>query len=417
MPTADFMAPQSRWQIPRVDPSNRWIGGVAGAIAREVGVQPLVIRISFVILAVASGAGVVVYIAAWLWLISRQPAPGTPYEPTPKGETAQTRHAALGLVVVGLIIVVRAITRSLFVDSVVLPLGVVSVGVMVAWTNRGQSTGHATMARIATGALIGVAGVIAFVLLATSPTTAILVFLAIAAIVTAVALLAGPMLLKLTRDLDRERLDRARADERARMAAHLHDSVLQTLALVQRHAHEPSRTAQLARRQERELRQWLYLAPGNDSSAPNMVRLGPALEQMADRVDEAHGVPVKVVVVGDTYDLPPETVDPLVLAVGEATVNAAKHSGAKQIDVFAEVHADRLEAFVRDTGRGFDPDAVPKDRRGIADSVLGRMKRAGGTVAIHSTLGEGTEVELSIGVSSTSSDGNQPGSPNEKGET
>jgi signal transduction histidine kinase len=77
-------------------------------------------------------------------------------------------------------------------------------------------------------------------------------------------------------------------------------------------------------------------------------------------------------------------------------VNAAKHAGVERVDVYAEIDGDAIEAFVRDQGRGFDPVAVPADRRGLRDSIRGRIERAGGTVEVRSAPGEGTEIELRV---------------------
>ena len=66
-----------------------------------------------------------------------------------------------------------------------------------------------------------------------------------------------------------------------------------------------------------------------------------------------------------------EAMRALVAAISEATLNAASHSGAAEVSVYVEVEADAVTAFVRDHGSGFDPDAVPADRRGIADSIVG----------------------------------------------
>jgi signal transduction histidine kinase len=169
--------------------------------------------------------------------------------------------------------------------------------------------------------------------------------------------------------------------------------VLQTLTLIQRHADDGATTAQLARQQERELRQWLY-GPLRPAGSPGSVRLDEALDRMAAEVDASHGVDVKVITVGDGSDLPAGSLDDLVAAAREAAVNAAKHSGAKRVDVFAERHPGRIEVYVRDTGRGFDPDQTGVDRRGIADSIIGRMERAGGTAKIYAEPEGGTEVEL-----------------------
>ena len=263
----------------------------------------------------------------------------------------------------------------------------------MAWSRHRNDDGLSAVLRILLGVTIGFGGMLAFITLSsTNLFDALFVMVLAFAIVAGVALVAAPSLARIGNDLDEERQSRVRADERARVAAHLHDSVLQTLALIQRHADDPVRTAQLARHQERELRNWLYTTPS--TSTPGAVRLGDALDQMADEVDADHGVPVKVITVGDNSDLPDATIAPLVAAAKEATVNAAKHSGAKKVDVFAERYADRIEIFVRDTGTGFDPSAVSDDRRGIAESISGRMERAGGTANVYSEVGSGTEVEL-----------------------
>jgi signal transduction histidine kinase len=204
---------------------------------------------------------------------------------------------------------------------------------------------------------------------------------------------------RLVRQLREERRERIRNEERADMAAHLHDSVLQTLALIQRHADAPQQARSLARRQERELRAWLYdgrrsaaaAAPGN---------LAMALDRVADEVEADHGAAVDVVVVGDCQV--DEHVDALVAAVREAVLNAARHSGADEVSVYAEVADGRIEAFVRDRGRGFDPAAVNGDRRGITHSIVRRMARHGGRAQIHSAPGEGTEVTFELALEAES---------------
>jgi signal transduction histidine kinase len=173
------------------------------------------------------------------------------------------------------------------------------------------------------------------------------------------------------------------------MAAHLHDSVLQTLALIQRHADSPQQTRSLARRQERELRGWLFDArtPGD---AP--ATLAAALDRLSDDIESDHDVTVDVVVVGDhPID---ERLEALVAALREAAVNAARHSGEPEVSVYVELADGEVEAFVRDRGKGFDRALVDRDRRGIADSIIGRMARHGGSAKVRSTPGEGTEVSL-----------------------
>jgi signal transduction histidine kinase len=201
------------------------------------------------------------------------------------------------------------------------------------------------------------------------------------------ALAFGPWLAHMGQQLGDERRERIRSEERAAMAAHLHDSVLQTLALIQRNAQDSRRTVILARRQERELRDWLYGSPLRGS-----LTLQGALAGMAAEIEDLHDVKVELVVVGDQPAN--ERTRTLVAVTREAAVNAAKHAGVDEVSVYAEVAQDGLHSYVRDRGKGFDLDSVPGDRRGLAHSVRGRMSRAGGSAEIDSTLGEGTEVRL-----------------------
>jgi signal transduction histidine kinase len=213
--------------------------------------------------------------------------------------------------------------------------------------------------------------------------------LAIAVTAAGLVLILGPWILRLYRALTEERRERIRSAERAEMAAHLHDSVLHTLALIQR-ADAPMEVVTLARRQERELRSWLYGQP-----APlERERLGTAVEALASRVEELHAVAVDVVVVGD--EPLDERSRAVVLACQEAAVNAARHSGVTSVSVYVEAEPDGITAYVRDEGKGFDPEAVPPDRRGIRDSIRGRIERQGGTVTITSEPGGGTEVAMHL---------------------
>jgi signal transduction histidine kinase len=242
--------------------------------------------------------------------------------------------------------------------------------------------------RIVAGALLLLAGLASF-------SSSISSIESLGPAVTAAALTAagfmiifGPWVTSLVRDLNQERRDRIRSDERTEMAAHLHDSVLQTLALIQR-TDDPKRMITLARAQERDLRNWLY---SNEDGT--LIGLRQALENMASSVEETHNVPVEVVVVGDM----PLNVrsSALVAAAGEAATNAAKHSRATKVSVFAEVRDDAAEVFVTDQGQGFDKGSIEGDRHGIADSIIGRMKRQGGETEISSEPGEGTEVRLTL---------------------
>jgi signal transduction histidine kinase len=210
------------------------------------------------------------------------------------------------------------------------------------------------------------------------------------AVAIALLLLLGPWAWRLAAERDAERTARIRSQERSEMAARVHDSVLQTLALVQREAADPRRVAALARRQERELRSWLYpdpRAPGGGLAA--------AMDAAAAEIEELHGIPVELVRTGDVpVD---DRVEALVLAAREAMSNAARHSGADQVSTFVDVGEDEIAIFVRDRGSGFDPENAPPGAHGIAESIRGRMARAGGTAAVTSSAG-GTEVELRLGL-------------------
>ena len=216
---------------------------------------------------------------------------------------------------------------------------------------------------------------------------------ALAALVVtiALALISAPLWWTMVRRLAAERMARARSQERAELAAHLHDSVLQTLALVQKRAGDPDEVAKLARRQERELRSWLA---GEEPLRPGE-RLADALMATAAEVEERHGVQVEAVVVGNArLD---ERMEALVAAAREALTNAAKFaSEGGPVRLYAEIEGGAAKVFVDDRGPGFDPEAVPGDRRGVRESIIGRMKRYGGQAEIRSAPGDGTEVELAM---------------------
>jgi signal transduction histidine kinase len=210
-------------------------------------------------------------------------------------------------------------------------------------------------------------------------------------VIAGIVLALGPWWLRIARDLVLERQARVRAEERADIATRVHDSVLQTLALIQRRADDPQKVIQLARLQERELRSWLF--EGRDP-AETEITVAAGVRQIQQDVESRYGVPVEAVTVGDCgLD---ENLNALLAAAREATVNAAKWSGASVISLFAEVEPGSVSLVVRDRGKGFDPSAVPEDRKGLAESVHGRMTRRGGTAVVTSAEGEGTKVSLKM---------------------
>jgi signal transduction histidine kinase len=258
---------------------------------------------------------------------------------------------------------------------------------------RSVATGSASfwvaLLRFVVGAALIALGLVGFLATQGQLARARAGLLSTAVVVAGLVLLAGPWVARLARDLGAERRARIRAQERAEVAAQVHDSVLHTLALIQRNAADPHTVGRLARAEERSLRNWLYQRNGKADA-----HLRNALERLAGEVEELHGVPVNLVAVGDArLD---DRLLALVQATREAVVNAAKSSGANSVSVYAETERDRATVFVRDRGCGFDPAEVPADRHGISGSIVGRMTRSGGTALVRSVPGEGTEVELAM---------------------
>ncbi|MDP9234111.1 MAG: PspC domain-containing protein [Actinomycetota bacterium] len=384
-------------------PTDRVLTGVAAGLAGRFGMDPLVIRLGFVVLALAGGAGIILY--AVLWLLSTDGAAPAPVKLAP--DAVVRRLIAVGLMVTGALLLLRA-AGIWFGDALVWPVMLAAAGSVLIWT-RGDAderarwsrlaarlpgrpvqtvlTGPVSVLRVLGGGLLIVAGMGAFLAAHDALAAARNVLFSVAVTVIGVGLVFGPWLLRLARQASEERRKRIRSEERAEMAAQLHDSVLQTLALIQR-TDDRDEAVALARGQERELRAWLYGRAGTNDVVSG------ALDEMAGRVERLHHVSVDTVVVGDTrLD---DKLRAVVDACGEATMNAAKHSGAKQIAVFVEIEPELVTAYVRDDGKGFDPSTVPEDRRGIADSIVGRIERNGGTASIVSAVGEGTDVEISL---------------------
>jgi signal transduction histidine kinase len=336
---------------------DRVLAGVCGGVAATLGVDATLVRLVFALLALAGGAGIVLYIALMASAAGR----------TVLAAALVAAAAAVLLVAVGL--------------SYLAVLGVtLIVAGLAAILQRGGSLRPGGSMPVVGVALLMAGAVIFLGRHGASPS-----FVAPGALIGALVLVVGPWVWQLVA----ERTERIRLEERAEVAARIHDSVLQTLALVQRHAADPARVASLARRQERELRRWLY--GGGFGSAST---LSDALAEAAADVEELHGVRIELASSGDTaLD---ETVAQLVLAAREAMTNAAKFSGADEISVYTEVDQGAISVFVRDRGAGFDRASVPADRRGISESIEARMQRAGGTATIASAPGEGVEVELGL---------------------
>ena len=375
--------------MPRLSARERWLAGVASAIAAEIGVGPIWIRVAFVLLTLSSGIGLALYAAAWLsFTYYERHHPGRSYQPVPKGRTPRHRTIGVVAIVLGLVLFSEN-TLALGGDASLWPVGMAAFGMLLAWSSgKVDFAAPFELLRAIGGLVLVAAGVIGFIALNFGASAAPKALLIATAVLSGVVLVVAPWLWRAASQVSDARLERLRAAERAEVAAHLHDSVLQTLSLIQRSAGDRAATLSLARRQERELRDWLF-GKGNASKKTDF---RAALSELAGEVETLHGVPVEVVIVGDAaLD---EGLSAALGAAREAMVNAARHSGAARIDVYAELEPSALELFVRDTGRGFDPGAVPADRRGVCESIVGRMSRAGGRASIGSSPGRGTEVAL-----------------------
>jgi signal transduction histidine kinase len=376
--------------MPRLCSRERWLAGVARANAGELGVAPVWIRIAFVLLTLSGGVGLALYAGAWLsFTYYERRHPQRHYQPVPKGRTP--RHRALGVasIVLGLLLLCEKTLAGGVGDASLWPVAVAAFGMLLAWSSgKVDFAAPFELIRAVGGLALVAAGVIGFIALNFGAAAAPKALLVSTLVLSGVVLVVAPWLWRAASQVSEARLERLRQAERAEVAAHLHDSVLQTLSLIQRSAGDRAATLRLARRQERELREWLF---GN-GRAGKKSDFRAALTQLCGEVDALHGVPVEVVIVGDAaLD---EGLRAVLAAAREAMVNAAKHSGAARVDIYAEVGPSSLELFVRDTGRGFNPQAVPVDRRGVSESIVGRMSRTGGHANIGSAPGRGTEVAL-----------------------
>jgi len=381
---------RSELQWRRVPRSNdRIVAGVIGGHADRWGVEPTVVRAAVGLLTLVGGLGVALY------AVGVATSSGDVNPPTTAPSRNGRRELAVGAVTVAVLLVAR--TSGLWPgDGAMVPATIVAFAVALLWTaHRGEharASAHPLAhpaVRIVAGLVLAIAGVAALTErtggLADIGRSASAIGVALAGM----AVIAAPAVGRLLARLDEERMLRVRDEERATIAAHLHDSVLQTLVLMQR-ADDPRQVSGLARRQERELRSWLY--GGVPLGQPTTV--AAAVEAMTATVEVDHTVLVDAVTVGD-HPLD-DAGRAFLAALREAVVNAARHACVHHIDVFVEVDDDELIGYARDTGVGFDPSAVPADRHGLVDSIIGRMERAGGSATVISQPGTGTEIEIRI---------------------
>ncbi|CAB4691254.1 MAG: PspC domain-containing protein [Actinobacteria bacterium] len=400
------------------DTSDPIIGGVAAGLARHLAAPVLWVRAAFVLTAVLGGVGIAMY--AGLWLVLPTDSRFDDEAPGLAGATRDGRRpgrigrlgdvgpaialAALGL---GLVFALEAVLGQ---GAVFWPVAIALAGIALLWRQADEAQrerwldttgridpvrvvfgngGWASYSRVAAGVLLIATALVLFALRGGGIDIARDLLLAAMLGVVGIGVVVGPWVYRLASDLADERAERVRSQERADVAAHLHDSVLQTLALIQNNAQDAAVVARLARSQERDLRSWLYVGETVDERS-----VASALRRAAAEVEDAHAITVDVVAVGDAALV--ERLRPVVAAAREAMTNAAKHAGTGRVDVYAETTADAVDVFVRDRGSGFDQAAVPEDRHGVRHSIVDRMHRHGGTAEIRSAPGEGTEVRLHL---------------------
>ena len=408
---ADSGRPHARQLAPRRvqrEPQDRLLAGVASGLGRHLGVDPMVMRATFVALMLLGGFGGLLYVAFWLLVPVRDPmhdlAPGLASATRRGLRSGGGLHGrdvglllSLGALVLGSVVALQNAGQWIS-PRVFWPLLVAAAGAGLLWWQADERDRAAWLSgrsqwtvwvRMLLGAALLAGAVFLAAFQAGASGALDDAFGAIVLAVLGVAVVLGPWLLRLTHDLRAERAERIRSQERADVAAHLHDSVLQTLALIQRQAGDSAAVTRLARTQERQLRSWLF-----DSASPADATVAAALREAVADVEAAFPVVVELVAVGDRpLDVPAAAV---VAAAREAMVNAAAHSGSDRVDVYCEAGGDMLEVYVRDRGRGFDLDAVPADRLGVRRSILDRIARHSGTAEIHTAPGAGTEVRLSL---------------------
>jgi signal transduction histidine kinase len=387
------------------------VGGVASGLAEHLGVRVLWVRAAFALFAACAGAGLLAYAMFWVF-VPQESVTAAEHRPSPK-----ERQQAFGLIALGISLVVALGTLSGIVSTwIAVPIGVALAGAAVVWQEADEAQrrrwvkgarsgvsgavigggGRRALVRVSTGVVLVLVGIGVVLLRSTTFGQLQIALAAVVATLVGVAVLTVPWWLRLVQDLGEERRARIRTEERAEIAAHLHDSVLQTLALIQKQPDVSREVLRLARGQERQLRGWLYSQDGFGDARgnPGPTALSQAIAETCGEVEDTFAIAVRPVVVGDSQmdaDLAA-----LVQATREAAINAAKHSGASEVSVYAEVEPENVTVFVRDRGKGFHPDDVSPDRHGLADSIRGRMERHGGSVGLRTTIGEGTEVQLTM---------------------
>nr|WP_246315043.1 ATP-binding protein [Kineococcus aurantiacus] len=380
----------------------RRVAGVAAGVAEHTGLPPARVRAAFLAAVFLGGFGVVLYLVLWLLLTDEEHLELPPAQrPDPAGWVLAHRNALVGVALVVGVGLVPAMNLVHGSARFVVPLLIGGAGVVLAWSQldatrrrrlvEGSTDGRGAVLRVLVGASLVVVGAGLVVVLVGDVGTFWQSTLAGAVVLGGVGLVLAPWVVRLWQDLGAERAALAREQQRAEFAAHVHDSVLQTLALIQKRSADPGEVARLARRQERELRQWLY---GDHGTAAGT--LGAALRAAASEVEDVSGAVVEVVLVGDLDNRELDRgLSALAQAAREALLNAGRHAGGT-VSLYGEPVGPAVEVFVRDRGRGFDLDQIPGDRLGVRESIIGRMQRAGGSASIRRPADGGTEVTLRV---------------------
>lgn len=433
------------YTVQRVDPyprlyrsrKDKVLAGVAGGLAEHFHLETRVLRVVIVASVLLGGVGLPIYALLWMMTqpkpYSYQPEgstkallqapnqaalPGRPEvaEPTGLGQEVQplepkvfvpekngvSHGSRLGWLIIGALALgtgnaLIGITGGLARFGLA-PLVLLAAGAWAAWSAYDMGS---TRDKLTKNALLfgGLSAILGSVVLFTAPWYGpgfhgVMVSLSVVLLsIVGVALVAIPPALRMRDSFAEEQAAKAAADERAEIASHLHDSVLQTLTLIQKRSDDQREVVRLARRQERELRQWLF-----EPEEKHRTTIFGTVEQACAEVESLTGLSLTPVTVG-TDSLITENTQAAILAAREAMMNAAKHAGVDSADVYAEIIAGEFGIYVRDRGCGFDPEEIPDDRHGLRDSVHERVEKIGGTVEINSTLGEGTEVEIRVPVS------------------
>ncbi|MGW0436092.1 PspC domain-containing protein [Micromonospora sp. NPDC003197] len=387
---------------------HRMVAGVASGIAEHLGISVVRVRVAFAVLLGLSGLGVLLYAAFWAVVPLRTDTAETP---PPRDVFQLLPFVAIGL---GMIMVQVLVFDSIGVVSTAGWLvAIIAVGAGVIWHQSApgrrqqsseslsvpwlaavveESDRRAFILRFIGGGVLVAVGIIGVVAVYSPQDNFDAVFNGVIFALVGLAgvgVVAAPVLWRTFNQLRAEREGRIREQERAELAAMVHDQVLHTLALILRNAHDVKTVQRLARGQERSLRNWLYKPTASPTE-----RLAAALEQAAAEVEDTYAVTVETVVVGDRET--DERVGALVAAAREALVNAARHAKVQTVSLYAEVEPEQISVFVRDRGAGFDPTTVGDHRHGVRGSIIGRMDRHGGRAEIRSEPGSGTEVRLTL---------------------